>query len=245
MCNHIYACIQIFDSASRYQVHVAPGILCRPLYFNSTFAIFLFTQTEFIPLLFQATVNTNMRTLEKEVFDNVDMPPYRDGGDYIDTTSPSIIHEEVFDYQNVPNERRPSVTGSEIRGQSRSEGEGQSTQNTTPIVDQAPSPMYSNSEMEAETSDEVVYSSVTVADIQMTTAELRPKLSNTSSSNSYTHSPVSSPKYKEEIRGSLTEEESYYLLCEASSEDVYSKCMPFPNGDSSFNYIPHHKMMMM
>ena len=182
--------------------------------------------------------------MEKEVFDNVNVTPYRDYGDYIHTMSPSIIPEEVLDYENVPSEQRPSNTGLEVRGQLRLEVEGQSIPNTARFVEPTPSPLYSNSEMEAETSGEVVYSSVIIADIQVTTEELKPKLSNTSSSNSYTHSPMSSPKYREEIGGPLTGEERYYLLCEASSGDDYSKCLPFPNTDSSCNYIPHQNMIM-
>ena len=186
--------------------------------------------------------------MEKEVFDNMDVPPYKDYGDYIHTMSPSMIPEDVFDYQNVPNVRRFS-NGSEVRGQARSEVTGQSAPNITSIVEPTPSPRYSNLEAEVETSGSPrkdTYINVQT-DSQETAEEkdlLKPKLSHTSSSNSYTHSPISSPKYRKEIGGSQTDEDSYFLLCEASSRDVNSKCMSFTSGDASLNYIPRQSVVM-
>ena len=182
--------------------------------------------------------------MEKEVFDNVDISPYRDYGDYIHTMSPSRIPEEVFDYQNVPNQRRLNNKGSEVRGQLRSGVTDQSTR----IVEPTFTPRYSNSEVAVETPGspgKVVYSNVRI-ESQGTAEEkdlLKPKLSHTSSSNSYTQSPMSSPKYEKEIGGSLTEEESYSLLGKALSGDVYSKCTPLPSGDFSLNYIPRQSVV--
>ena len=187
-----------------------------------------------------------MKTMEKEVFDNVNItPPYRDVGDYIHTMSLSTISEEVFDYQNMPNERRPSNTGSEVRSHLRSEVTKQPTPITASITEPIPSHGYANSEREDETSgypSEVVYSNVQT-DIQRTPKELKPKLSNTPSSNSYTHSPMSSPKYSKGAGGSLTDEESYFFLCEASSGDLYTKCLPYPSTESSFDYVPHQSVI--
>ena len=180
--------------------------------------------------------------MEKEVFDNVDIPPYKDYGDYIHTMSPSIVPEEVFDYQNVPNVQRSS-NGSEIRGQLRSEVTGQSAPNTTSIVESTPL------EEEVETSEspnKVVYVNVQT-DTQRTPEEkdlLKPKLSHTSSSTGYTQSSVSSLKYGKEIDESQSDEGSYFLLCEASSRDVYFKCTSFDSRGSSLNYIPRQSMVM-
>ena len=179
--------------------------------------------------------------MEREVFDNVNIPPYSDYGDYIHTMSLSLIPEQVFNYQNVPNERRPSNSGSEVRSQLRSEVEGQPTPMTASIMEPIPLPEYANSETEDETSgssNEVVYS-IVQTDVQGTTEEMKPMLSHTSSSNGYINSPMSSPKYRKETGGSLTEEETYFLLCEASSGDGYSKCMPLPSTGPSIDYVPH------